>query len=316
MKTQQGSIFYEVKKHLGKFVIIIMILLLGAVFTFIEPEFISPTNLKNIIRQAAVMIVLASGSTYIMISGNIDVSVGSVACLTSIVACFLMRAGMPMLYALLIAVMLGAILGAISGIIVAKFDIPPMIATLGIMNFSQGAAYLLTGGTAVYDLPSSFSFFGRGQVGVIPVQVIGMILIVIACHMLLARTKFGRHVYAIGGNARVAELAGINVKKVIVLTYVIGGICTTLAGIMMASRMGSGQPTMGASWSMDNITAIVIGGTSIKGGSGSITRSAMGVILLTMLTNGLNTIGLNTYYQMVATAMILLVTVILNTRNK
>ena len=159
MKTQQGSIFYEVKKRLGKFVIIIMILLLGAVFTFIEPEFISPTNLKNIIRQAAVMIVLASGSTYIMISGNIDVSVGSVACLTSIVACFLMRAGMPMLYALLIAVMLGAILGAISGIIVAKFDIPPMIATLGIMNFSQGAAYLLTGGTAVYDLPSSFSFF-------------------------------------------------------------------------------------------------------------------------------------------------------------
>ena len=122
--------------------------------------------------------------------------------------------------------------------------------------------------------------------------------------------------YAIGGNARVAELAGINVKKVIVLTYVIGGICTTLAGIMMASRMGSGQPTMGASWSMDNITAIVIGGTSIKGGSGSITRSAMGVILLTMITNGLNTIGLNAYYQMVATAMILLVTVILNTRNK
>lgn len=111
MKTQQGSIFYEVKKHLGKFVIIIMILLLGAVFTFIEPEFISPTNLKNIIRQAAVMIVLASGSTYIMISGNIDVSVGSVACLTSIVAFgFLMRAGMPMLYALLIAVMLGAFL--------------------------------------------------------------------------------------------------------------------------------------------------------------------------------------------------------------
>ena len=251
-----------------------------------------------------------------MISGNIDVSVGSVACLTSIVACFLMRAGMPMLYALLIAVMLGAILGAIGGIIVAQFDIPPMIATLGIMNFSQGAAYLLTGGTAVYDLPSSFSFFGRGQVGAIPVQVICMILIVIVCHMLLARTKFGRHVYAIGGNARVAELAGINVKKVIVLTYVIGGICTTLAGIMMASRMGSGQPTMGASWSMDNITAIVIGGTSIKGGSGSITRSAMGVILLTMITNGLNTIGLNAYYQMVATAMILLVTVILNTRNK
>ena len=314
MKTQQGSIFYEVKKHLGQFVIIIMILLLGAVFTFIEPEFISPTNLKNIIRQAAVMIVLASGSTYIMISGNIDVSVGSVACLTSIVACFLMRDGMPMFYALFIAVMLGAILGAISGIIVAKFDIPPMIATLGVMNFSQGAAYLLTGGTAVYDMPSSFSFFGH--VGVIPVQVIVMILIVIACHMLLARTKFGRYVYAIGGNARVAELAGINVKKVIVLTYVIGGICTTLAGIMMASRMGSGQPTMGVSWSMDNITAIVIGGTSIKGGSGSITRSAMGVILLTMLTNGLNTIGLNTYYQMVATAMILLVTVILNTRNK
>lgn len=120
MKTQQGSIFYEVKKHLGKFVIIIMILLLGAVFTFIEPEFISPTNLKNIIRQAAVMIVLASGSTYIMISGNIDVSVGSVACLTSIVACFLMRVGMPMLYALLIAVMLGAILGAIGGIIVSS----------------------------------------------------------------------------------------------------------------------------------------------------------------------------------------------------
>lgn len=218
---------------------------------------------------------------------------------------------MSVALALLLGAGVGGVLGLCSGMMVSHFHIAPMIATLAIMNLANGAANLTTGGTAVYDLPESFSMLGRGYIaGIIPIQVIIMLGIAAVSYIVLSKTAFGRRVYAIGGNEMVAELSGINVRKNKIIYYILSGICASIAGMIMTSRMGSGQPSMGATWNMDSITAIVIGGTSLNGGSGSITGSVLGTIMMVMITNGLNIVGVNSFWQMVISAMILIITII------
>ena len=303
------------KRLLEQFSIIIMIFLLGVLFSVINTRFMSVSNLTNIIRQASIMIVVACGSTFVMIGGNIDIAVGAVGCLTSIVTALMMKSGVSMFVAIPVALVLSSFLGMCSGMLVTKYTIPPMIATLAMMNLCTGVANLLTSGTAVYGLPENFDLWGRGYIGPIPMQVVVMVIVAVICHLLLSRTPFGRHVYAIGGNPRVAQLSGIKVDRDVRLHYIIGGLCSALAGIMMCSRMGSAQPTMGTQWSMDNITAIVIGGNSFRGGSGSIINSVLGVLLLTMITNSLNIIGVNVFWQLVVTSVILIITIVMNARR-
>lgn len=261
MKNQLNKM--DPKVFLSKFGIVLVMIVLTVIFTSMEPGFISTANIINIIRQASIMIIVACGATFVMVAGGIDVSVGGVACLTGIIVAKLLSIGMSVALALLLGAGVGGVLGLCSGMMVSHFHIAPMIATLAIMNLANGAANLTTGGTAVYDLPESFSMLGRGYIaGIIPIQVIIMLGIAAVSYIVLSKTAFGRRVYAIGGNEMVAELSGINVRKNKIIYYILSGICASIAGMIMTSRMGSGQPSMGATWNMDSITAIVIGGTS------------------------------------------------------
>lgn len=309
MKNQLNKM--DPKAFFSKFGIILVMIVLTVIFTSMEPGFISTANIINIIRQASIMIIVACGATFVMVAGGIDVSVGGVACLTGIIVAKLLSIGMPVALALLLGAGVGGVLGLCSGMMVSHFHIAPMIATLAIMNLANGAANLTTGGTAVYNLPESFIMLGRGYIaGIIPLQVIIMLGIAAVSYIVLSKTAFGRRVYAIGGNEMVAELSGINVRKNKIIYYILSGICASIAGMIMTSRMGSGQPSMGATWNMDSITAIVIGGTSLNGGSGSITGSVLGTIMMVMITNGLNIVGVNSFWQMVISAMILIITII------
>lgn len=309
MKNQLNKM--DPKAFFSKFGIVLVMIVLTVIFTSMEPGFISTANIINIIRQASIMIIVACGATFVMVAGGIDVSVGGVACLTGIIVAKLLSIGMPVALALLLGADVGGVLGLCSGMMVSHFHIAPMIATLAIMNLANGAANLTTGGTAVYNLPESFIMLGRGYIaGIIPLQVIIMLGIAAVSYIVLSKTAFGRRVYAIGGNEMVAELSGINVRKNKIIYYILSGICASIAGMIMTSRMGSGQPSMGATWNMDSITAIVIGGTSLNGGSGSITGSVLGTIMMVMITNGLNIVGVNSFWQMVISAMILIITII------
>ena len=250
MKNQLNKM--DPKAFFSKFGIVLVMIVLTVIFTSMEPGFISTANIINIIRQASIMIIVACGATFVMVAGGIDVSVGGVACLTGIIVAKLLSIGMPVALALLLGAGVGGVLGLCSGMMVSHFHIAPMIATLAIMNLANGAANLTTGGTAVYNLPESFIMLGRGYIaGIIPLQVIIMLGIAAVSYIVLSKTAFGRRVYAIGGNEMVAELSGINVRKNKIIYYILSGICASIAGMIMTSRMGSGQPSMGATWNMD-----------------------------------------------------------------
>ncbi|MBU9737578.1 ABC transporter permease [Diplocloster agilis] len=308
----RGQIKFKSPNLLRKYSILIIIAGLIVFFSLMEHRFISAANITNIIRQSAVMIIVASGATFVMIAGDIDISIGGVACMTSVIAGLLIVKGFPIAVAVLVAVFFGGVCGIISGALIARFDFPSMVATLAMMNLTTGIANLLTDGTAISNLPASFQVMGRGYLGPVPIQVLAMLVIVVVASLVLTGTTYGRYIYAIGGNANVAKLSGINVKKMKLVYYMISGFCAAFGGILITSRMGSAQPTLGVSWPMDILSAIVIGGVSFKGGSGTILNAVFGIILMTLLTNGLTLLGINTFWQAVVTAILLMVTIIVN----
>ena len=248
-----------------------------------------------------------------MIAGDVDISCGGVACIAAIIAAICMKKGMGVPVAITVAVLTGTLFGLLSGILVSRFAFPPMIATLCVTNLTTGIGNLITNGTAIYDLPDEFLVLGRGYIGPIPVQVVIMAVITVISGIVLSSTTYGRYIYAIGGNTTVAKLSGVNVSKLKVIYYMVGGSLSALAGVLITSRMGTAQPTLGTNWPMETIAGIVIGGTHFQGGSGTIVNSVLGVLLMTMITNGLNLLGVNTFWQSVVTALLLIITIVIST---
>ena len=282
-----------------KYSLVIIIVALMIIFTMLNNVFVQPANLLNIVRQSSVMIIFAVGMTFVIISGNIDVSVAGVGCFTSMIAALIMEAGQPIFLAVLAAFGVGALFGVAHGLLVTKFNLNPMIVTLATTNVGAGGALLLNGGTAVYELPSEFMQLGRGHVGVIPTQVIIMLIVVVAAAVVLSKTVFGRRVYAIGGSSAVARLSGINVNRNKCIYFVICSMCATLAGLILTARMATAQPTVSGTAMMDVIAAVVIGGTALSGGKGGILGSVLGALLLTIISNGLTLNAVSAYWQMV-----------------
>lgn len=264
----------------------------------------------NIVRQSAVMIIVAMGVTFVMISGELDLSIGGVACLTGMVVSKLLTSGVSIPVAILIGLLLGALLGLFNGILTTKFNLPSMIVTLATMNLANGSASLITGGTAIYNLPQEFEFLGRGFIFGIPAQVVFMVILVIICGIVLSKTLIGRYALAIGGNADVAKLAGISVIKYKLLYFVFCSLCASFAGMILTSRLATGQPNLASNMMMDTLTAVVLGGTAMSGGEGSIAGSVMGALLLTIISNGLTINGVNSFWQMIISALILIATII------
>ncbi|HEU5323429.1 MAG TPA: ABC transporter permease, partial [Methylomirabilota bacterium] len=269
------------------FALPVFILLMGLVFGSLNPNFYSWTNLTNVARQSSVLALLAIGQTFAIVSGGIDLSVGSLLAIVS-VAGSMQLVGFGLVPGIVGGVAVATLAGAVNGTLVARTRIPPFIVTLGMLSLARGTAFTITGGMPVVGLPPEIQAIGAGSLGPLPVPGVIAAVAFAAGHWLLRRTPFGRYVYAIGGNEGAAVAAGINVGLIKFLVYGLSGFCAGVAGIVITSRTLSGQPTVGETLELYAIASVVIGGTRLGGGDGSVVRTLFGVIVIAVLGNGLN----------------------------
>lgn len=293
-----------------------VVLLFCVVWTVMNPQFLSVNNITNILRQASYTAIAAVGMTMIIIIGEIDLSAGSLVCAAGLVGAVVCKNTNNVLLAVLAAILVGALVGLCNGILCAVGCLPGFIATLASMTILRGLAYIITGGNSIVWSNDNFTKIGTGYIGPVPIPVIIMIIAIIFGVMLTTKFRFGRYIYAVGGNMETSRWSGIPVVKVKILVYVIMGVLTAIAGLIVTTRLGSGQPSAGLNFEMDCITASVVGGTSMSGGRGKVMGTVVGVLLLTVLTNGMTLVGMNTYWQQVLKGIIIVVSVLADTRGK
>ncbi len=309
---------YLSRQRLAEYVIVAAIVVEAVVFASIAPQFLSVPNLVNVALSIAITGILAVGMTMVILTGGIDLSVGSVVALAGVVAAMLAAAGGSGGVALgvVAALGIGLSVGLFNGVVVAHFRVPPFVATLAMLTICRGLAFVLSGGRSIGNLPESFNYVGRERVLGLPLPVILMALVFVGGWFLLRRTVIGRYIYAVGGNRRATFFAGVNTKRVIVLTYVLNGLLVGLAGFVLASRLGAGIPNSGIQYELDVIAAVVVGGTSLTGGQGSVVGTFWGAVFIGVLNNGLNLFGVDPYMQKIALGVVLLLAVFADQAGK
>ncbi|MDF2183926.1 ribose ABC transporter permease [Grimontia hollisae] len=299
---------------------LIALLFLIVVVSFLNPNFFTVDNILNILRQTSINAIIAVGMTLVILTAGIDLSVGSVLALCGAFAATLIAMEVPVLVAVPTALFAGAALGAISGIIIAKGKVQAFIATLVTMTLLRGVTMVYTEGrpisTGFTDTADAFAWFGTGYALGIPVPVWMMMVVFAAVWYLLNHTRFGRYIYAVGGNESATRLSGIDVDKVKIGAYAICGLLAALAGIIVTSRLSSAQPTAGMGYELDAIAAVVLGGTSLMGGKGHIMGTLIGALIIGFLNNALNLLDVSSYYQMIAKATVILAAVMVDNKNK
>jgi ribose transport system permease protein len=286
--------------------LVVVALLLG----WRAPQFWTPENLLSIGVQSAVIMILAIGQTLVIISGGIDLSVGSTVALSGTVAALLMSREIPPLPAALAGVAAGAGVGLFNGVIVAGARMPPFIVTLGTLGMARGLALILTEGTNVSGLPSAYMTLGQGRLGPLPLPVLCVFLVALGAHLLLSRTRFGRYCYAMGSNRLAARLSGVGVQRWTVVVFTLSGLLAGFGGIIQTSRLGIGQPTTGEGFELDAIAAAVIGGASLAGGEGHIPGTIVGALLMAVLRNGGNLLNLPPFWQQFIIGAMIIVAVL------
>lgn len=281
----------------------------------INDNFLSSSNLTNLIRQASIIAIIAVGMSMAILTGGIDLSVGPVMALSGTVMAGMMLAGLPPSLAILVGLLVGSGFGAINGAFVAFAGMPPIIVTLATMGIARGLALIYTGGYPISGLPESFAFFGRGSLAGIEVPILIMLAIYAAGYVLLSHTATGRYLYAIGGNEEATRLSGIRVSRYKLLVYTLSGLTAAFAGLVLTSRLMSGQPAAGVGFELDAIAAVVLGGAAITGGRGMILGTLVGALLLGVLNNGLNLMGISPYLQNVIKGCIILLAIYISRRR-
>ena len=287
--------------------------------SILNPAFLQSNNLLNLMRQLIINGFIALGMTFVILTGGIDLSVGSTLALTSAIFAGLLQNGMNTGLAILIALVLGLVLGLLNGILITKGKLAPFIVTLATMTIFRGLTLVYTDGRPIAGPRDNFAFkfLGKGQFLGIPFQVILFILAFLVLWMILNKTALGRKIYAVGGNEKASFISGINIDKVKIWVYVISSLMAVLSGLVLTSRLNSAQPTAGAAYEMDAIAAVVLGGTSMTGGSGSLTGTLIGILILGVLNNGLNLLGVSSFYQQIVKGIVILIAVLIDRkRNK
>ena len=290
----------------------IVVILLAIIFSFINPKFATTTNLLNILTQASYYIILAVGMTFVIAAAGIDLSVGSLLALITVFNFELIKGGLNPAVGVILMFLMGGVFGAFTGYLISHINIPPFIATLGVMVSLRGLALVHSAGKMHYGLPESLTWFGQGEIFGIPVPVLISLIFALFGAWLFNRTKFGLHVRSIGGNREAARLAGINVKIIEILVYCFMGLCVALGGLIMIARIDSTQATIGTSMEIHVIAAVIIGGTSLFGGKGTIFGTLLGAILLSMMTNALVIAGVDYFWQLFIMGIIVLIAVTIN----
>jgi ribose transport system permease protein len=301
---------FKVGSFLSKYAIIMALILLIAYFSFASEQFLTQTNIFNILRQVAVVGIVAVGMTMVLLTAGIDLSVGSIIGVACVTAATLLLMGIHVVFAVIITVIIGAMLGMLNGFFINEMKIPPLITTLGMLTSLRGVAYLITGGLPIFGFESGILFLGRGQLfNIIPIPVVIMSIVFALGWVFLEKTKYGRYIYGLGGNEEATHLSGINVKKIKYIVYGISGFLSSLAGIVLLARINSGAPKSGDGYELDVITAVVLGGVSIFGGEGKIGFVVIGVLFMGVLTNGLILLNVQEYVQWVIKGFALLAAV-------
>ncbi|WP_032093919.1 ABC transporter permease subunit [Necropsobacter rosorum] len=289
-----------------------ILILIVIVFSFIAPNFMTEANMMNITRQASINIVLAAGMTFVILTGGIDLSVGSILGVTAVMA--LVSSLNPALadFAVPIALIAGLGMGMFNGLLVAYAGLPPFIVTLGTYTALRGAAYLVADGTTVINSKIAFSWIGNGYLGSIPWLVIIAFVVIAVCWFILRRTTLGTHIYAVGGNLQAARLTGIKVSLIFIFVYAVSGLLSGLGGVMSASRLYSANGNLGVGYELDAIAAVILGGTSFVGGIGTITGTLIGALIIATLNNGMTLMGVSYFWQLVIKGGVIIIAVLID----
>lgn len=297
--------------------IVIILIFLIIVFSIASSNFLKVTTIFTILKQVSIVGVISIGMTYVMLTGGIDLSVGSVAGVSSVTAAMLMMRGVPISLACLITIAVAFCYGLFDGFLVTSCRMPAMIATLGVMTSLRGLAYIVTGGLPVFGFNANFGNFATGNLfGVIPYPVILMAVLYLIAYFGLEKTVHGRYIYGIGGNEEASRLSGVNVKQIKMFVYAISGVLAGVAGLVLLSRTNSGQPDAGTGYEMDSITAVCLGGVSLSGGVGKIGLVVVGVIIMGVLTTGMIMCNINDYVQQLVKGLVLIGAVIFSISSK
>lgn len=312
--TQTKAKRSELFRKLGP---LIALIVLVTVVTFLNTNFINPTNLLNLLRQVSVNALIAFGMTFVIITGGIDLSVGSTLALSGALTAGILAAGVPPVVAIFAGLLIGAALGLLNGIVITKGKVAPFIATLATMTIFRGLTLVYTEGNPITGFSDDFTFlfFGRGYLFGIPFPVVLMAIAFGILFVLLHKMTFGRKTFAIGGNENASYIAGIKSDRVKYTVYAISGMMSALAGLILTSRLNSAQPTAGTAYELDAIAAVVIGGTSLAGGKGRIVGTLIGALIIGTLNNGLNLLGVSSFYQQVVRGIVIIIAVLLDRKK-
>ncbi len=286
------------------------VVVLFGYLSFASRVFLSVNNLVNIGVQSAVVAIIAIGMTMVIITAGIDLSVGSVAALSGVLgAMMVVDYGVPVPVAIVGGVVIGALAGVVNGVLVTQAGMAPFIATLGMLSVARGLGYIVTDSVAVSGAPPEFTLLGQGKLGALPIPILALIVVALAGHVILTRTKLGRYAYAMGSNIEAARLSGIPVKRYLTIVYLMSGTLAGFGGMIAASRVNSGQPNFGIGLELDVIAATVIGGASLFGGEGKVIGTLLGALLIALIRNGSVLLDINTFYQQVIIGVIIWIAV-------
>lgn len=313
MKKLFEKIEFDQIRRYGTF---IGLLVLCLFFTILSTHFFTVSNLLNVAQQSAIIAVISVGMTFVIITAGIDLSVGSVLAFSGVVMASALQAGLPVPVAILIGFLAGFGCGVVNGVLITYGNLPPFIATLGMMSIARGAGLWYTDGRSISGFDDGFRFLSTGEIFHIPVPVIIMLGIYVIAHFVLIRTKLGRYTYAIGGNEEAAILSGINIKLYKNVIYGIAGLLSALGAVLLTARLNSAQPIAGIMYELDAIAATVIGGTSLMGGEGTVFGTLIGALIIGVLRNGLNLLGVSSFIQQIVIGSVIIGAILLDTNLK
>ena len=313
----------EAATLLGRVAPLVFLLVLMLVFSVMEPRFFSELNLFNVMRQISITGLIALGMTFVILTGGIDLSVGSIVALAGLVAGAMNKgssantltlddtvvAGYPVIVSVAVAALIGLAAGLLQGVAITTLNVPPFVVTFGGLSAFRGAALLYSGGGPISSFDDAYRFWGQGKLGPVPVPVIIFLAAALLCHIVLRHTRYGRHIYAIGGNAEAARLSGLNVRGLTLSVYVIVGLFAGLAGFVLSSRLNSAEAVAGQGYELTVIASVVIGGTSLFGGLGGVLGTVVGAILIGVLINGLVLMNVSPYIQQIIIGVIIVLAV-------
>lgn len=306
----------SVKSLISEYFIFVIFIVLVIVLTGLKPSFIQPSNLVNILKQASINGILSFGMMFVIIAGGFDMSVGSTVAFTGIVAALLGQGQYPLIVPLVIAMLAGLAVGVINGVGVSIGDLPPFIMTLGTMTAVRGLALLLCNGKPVTGISQEYRAVAAQSFLGVPMLAVFLVIVIAVCSFVLAKTVYGRRVYACGGNLQAARVSGINTTWIRISTFAIAGLLAGLCGFLMTSRVTIGQPTAAESYEMDAITACVVGGVSMSGGVGKPWGVVVGCLLITVIANGLDIMGVSSHWQKIVKGVIIVLAVLIDVKGK